>query len=200
MDEPDQPTPSLNLKKFPVLLLNADYQPLSYYPLSLRSAEWGIKLVYEGAVDLVAEYEAVARSQRHSMRLPSVVALKRMRPPMARVPCTRFNLFLRDDFVCQYCGGRFHERDLEEEHVQPRSRGGKSTWKNLVAACRKCNSLKDDMTPREAGMPLLRTGYRMEQPVPSSFELYEMGKRYPPAHMHPSWHDYVFYEKQVEAA
>lgn len=198
----DQPL-SINLAEYPVLLLNADYQPISYYPLSLRTAEWGIKLVYENVVDLVAEYPVAARSQKLSIQLPSVVALRNMRPRGRRVPCTRHNIFLRDRFTCQYCGKRLPVGSLELEHVLPVSRGGEDTWKNLVAACRGCNCKKDCKTPREAGMPLLRTGFQMEQFEPTSAQFYEEGRRYPPKYLHPTWVDWLIWnieDKSIKTA
>jgi HNH endonuclease len=70
---------------------------------------------------------------------------------------TRFNhkLFKRDRYTCAYCGGEFHEHELEREHIVPTSRGGADTWTNVVSACRACNQLKGAKTPEEARMPLL---------------------------------------------
>jgi 5-methylcytosine-specific restriction endonuclease McrA len=69
---------------------------------------------------------------------------------------TRKNILLRDNHQCQYCGETFSAVDLTLDHVIPRSRGGGSTWENLVAACSTCNRRKADQTPEEAEMPLLR--------------------------------------------
>ena len=77
----------------------------------------------------------------------------------------KLKLFRRDRFTCAYCGQRFHERDLQCEHVVPQSRGGGWTWMNLVTACGACNGRKADRTPEEAGMPLVYLPY-----VPSRFE------------------------------
>jgi len=78
---------------------------------------------------------------------------------------SKTKLFRRDRFICAYCGQRFHERDLQCEHVVPESRGGRWTWMNLVTACGACNGRKADRTPEEARMPLLYLPY-----VPSRFE------------------------------
>ncbi len=87
----------------PALVLNADFQPLSYFPLSLFG--WGdaIKAVVKGSHVIVAEYDQVVRSPSTAMRLPSVIALREYVRPPTRVAFTRFNVFLRDHFVCQYC-------------------------------------------------------------------------------------------------
>lgn len=83
-----------------------------------------------------------------------------------RVPCVdREALFNRDRHMCAYCGGIFKGRDLAADHVMPESRGGEWSWMNLVAACRRCNGTKDNMTPEEARMPLLYLQY-----VPSLHE------------------------------
>ncbi|MFN7174158.1 MAG: HNH endonuclease, partial [Thermaurantiacus tibetensis] len=108
----------------PALVLNADYTPLSYYPLSLWSWQDAIKAAFLERVDVVAEYEREIRSQSFAMRLPSVVALRQYVKPSANPAFTRFNLFLRDKFTCQYCGSR---EDLTFDHVVPRAYGGRTT-------------------------------------------------------------------------
>ena len=91
----------------PALVLNADFRPLSYFPLSLMPWQDAVRNVYEDKISVVAEYDKVVRSPSIAMRLPSVVALREYRPMPARVAFTRFNVFLRDRFRCQYCGGAF---------------------------------------------------------------------------------------------
>ena len=88
----------------PALVLNADYRPLSYFPLSLWSWQDAIKAVFLDRVNIVAEYERVVRSTTFQMKLPSVVSLKSYVRPMRNPAFTRFNVFLRDRFQCQYCG------------------------------------------------------------------------------------------------
>jgi len=84
------------LRQYPALVLNADYRPLSYYPLSLWPWQESVKAVWMDRVDIVAEYDHTVRSQRLEMRIPSVVVLKDYVKPQKRVAFTRFNLFLRD--------------------------------------------------------------------------------------------------------
>ncbi|MFC3148393.1 HNH endonuclease [Piscinibacterium candidicorallinum] len=79
----------------------------------------------------------------------------------AHVGLTRERLFLRDRFMCAYCGSRFEERQLTVEHIQPVSRGGRHSWMNVVTACRGCNHRKGNRTPEEAGMSLLYVPYRV---------------------------------------
>ncbi|HEV2652028.1 MAG TPA: HNH endonuclease, partial [Rhizomicrobium sp.] len=101
----------------PALVLNADYRPLSYYPLSLWSWQDAIKAVFLERVNILEEYDRVVRSPSFEMRLPSVVSLKTYIKPARNPAFTRFNLFLRDRFECQYCGA---EDDLTFDHVIPR--------------------------------------------------------------------------------
>ena len=175
---------------WPALVLNADYRPLSYYPLSLWCWEDVVKAVFQDRVDVVSTYDKVVRSPTTEFRLPSVVSLKSYidqdRPPAF----TRFNLFLRDGFACQYCGDA---RDLTFDHVTPRSRGGRTTWENIVTACAPCNLRKGGRTPREAAMPPRRAPRR-----PNTWELQDAGRRFPPHYLHESWLDYLYWDIELE--
>ena len=133
---------------FPALVLNADFRPLSYYPLSLWSWQDAIKAVFLERVNIVANYDRAVRSPSFEMKLPSVVSLKTFVKPSTHPAFTRFNVFLRDKFSCQYCG---EEDDLTFDHLLPRSRGGHTIWSNVVAACSPCNLRKGSMTPPEVG-------------------------------------------------
>lgn len=179
------------LRQFPALVLNADYRPLSYYPLSLWPWQDAIKAVFLDRVDILAEYDHVVRSQRMEIRVPSVVVLREYVKPRKRVAFTRFNLFLRDEFSCQYCGAK---HDLTFDHVWPRKLGGVTSWENVVAACAPCNLRKGSKTLREAGMKL-RT-----QPIrPQAEQLRNLGRRFPPNHLHDSWLDYLYWDTELEA-
>ena len=143
----------------PALVLNADYTPLSYYPLSVWPWQTAIKAVFLDRVDIVAEYEREVRSPNHRVKLPSVIALKSYVRPSAFPAFTRFNLFLRDKFECQYCGSG---HDLTFDHVVPRAQGGRTTWENVVTACAPCNLKKGGRTPKQAACHciLARSGRR----------------------------------------
>ena len=105
---------------WPALVLNADFRPLSYYPLSLWCWQDAIKAVFLDRVNIVANYEKAVRSPSFEMLLPSVVSLKTFVKPTTYTAFTRFNVFLRDRFSCQYCGAN---DDLTFDHLLPRSRG-----------------------------------------------------------------------------
>src|SRR3546814_4647859 len=113
----------------PALVLNADYTPLSYYPLSLWPWQTAIKAAFLERVDIIAEYEREIHSPSRTMRLPSVIALRQYVRPATHPAFTRFNLFLRDRFRCQDCGS--HD-DLTFDHVIPRALGGRTTWENVA--------------------------------------------------------------------
>ncbi len=92
------------LDNCPALVLNADFRPLSYFPLSLWSWQDAVKAVCLDRVNIVSHYDRVVRSPSFAMRLPSVISLKEYIPATRRPAFTRFNVFLRDRFTCQYCG------------------------------------------------------------------------------------------------
>ena len=179
------------LRQYPALVLNADYRPLSYYPLSLWPWQDAVKAVFLDRVAIVAEYDAVVRSQRAELRIPSVVVLKDYVRPVKTVAFTRFNLFLRDEFRCQYCGS---PHDLTFDHVIPRVRGGRTTWENVVAACSPCNL-------RKGSRSLKASGLRLAVPPrqPSAEEMHNRGRRFPPNHLHESWLDYLYWDTELDA-
>ena len=179
------------LRQHRALVLNADFRPLSYYPLSLWPWQEAIKAVFLDRVDIVAEYDAVVHSPSTVIRIPSVVVLRDFVKPQKRVAFTRFNLFLRDGFCCQYCGAR---GDLTFDHVIPRARGGVTSWENVVAACARCNLRKGSKSLRQSGLSLKRPPRR-----PGAEELRDSGRRFPPNHLHASWVDYLYWDAELEA-
>ena len=89
--------------------------------------------------------------------IPSVIALRQFVRPSEFPAFTRFNVFLRDRFSCQYCG---NEQHLTFDHVTPRRLGGRTTWENILTACAPCNMRKGGRTPQEAGMKLIKKPVR----------------------------------------
>ena len=175
---------------FPALVLNADFRPLSYYPLSLWSWQDAIKAVFLERVNIVANYDRAVRSPSFEMKLPSVVSLKTFVKPSTHPAFTRFNVFLRDRFSCQYCGAR---DDLTFDHLLPRSRGGHTTWDNVVAACSPCNLRKGNLTPDESKM------WPSQRPFqPSVQHLHRNGRLFPPNYLHDSWLDYLYWDTELD--
>jgi 5-methylcytosine-specific restriction endonuclease McrA len=175
----------------PALVLNADYRPLSYLPLSLWPWQEAVKAAFLDRVVVLAEYDSVVRSPSIELRIPSVVVLKEFVKPARTTAFTRFNLFLRDEFTCQYCGAKDH---LTFDHVIPRCRGGRTTWENVVASCGPCNLRKGARTLRGAGMSLRRAP---RQPSPE--QLQNIGRKFPPNYLHDSWMDFLYWDAELEA-
>ena len=137
------------------LVLNADFRPLSYFPLSIWSWQDAVKAVFLDRVSVISEYERKIHSPSFEMNLPSVIALKEYVQAARHPAFTRFNVFLRDRFTCQYCGRPRPSHELTFDHVVPRSRGGKDAWENLVWSSKAVNKKKGNRLPHEAGLKLL---------------------------------------------
>ena len=112
------------------------------------------QLFQEAGEAVVGDWVTTVHSQ---IEVPRIVRLLRYdRIPRNSVKFNRRNVFLRDEFRCQYCGQRFATAQLSLDHVVPRSRGGVESWENIVCACLRCNVRKGGRTPVEANMKLLR--------------------------------------------
>ncbi len=186
---------SISLESSPALVLNADFQPLSYFPLSVWSWQDAVKAVFLDRVNVVSQYDRTIRSPSWEMRLPSVISLKQYVSLSRRPAFTRFNVFLRDRFTCQYCGDTFQAEALTFDHVIPRSLGGRTVWNNVVAACEPCNLLKANRLPQESGV------WPMRAPrAPTNFELREHGRAFPPNHLHESWRDFLYWDTELDPA
>jgi len=178
---------------FPALVLNADFRPLSYFPLSTWNWQDAVKAVFLDRVSVLSEYDREVHSPSFTMRLPSVIALRDF-IPSARMPAfTRFNVFLRDGFTCQYCDYKRAAPELTFDHVIPRARGGRTSWENVVTACGACNLRKGSKLPRECNMIP-----RQEPRRPTSWELQDRGRGFPPNFLHESWRDFLYWDSELE--
>jgi 5-methylcytosine-specific restriction endonuclease McrA len=125
------------------LILNADASPVSLLPLSVISWEESIRyLVSDKATVLEWHEDWVVRSERWSTRVPSVMILKDYQKKKTTVRFSKHNVFLRDSYLCQYCGDNVARKTATLDHVLPVSHGGKTTFENCVCACAACNSNK----------------------------------------------------------
>lgn len=181
------------LESCPALVLNADYRPLSYFPLSVWSWQDAVRAVFSGRVSILSEYDRTVRSPSFSMKLPSVIALKEYIAASRYPAFTRFNVFLRDGFSCQYCRCHRPTHDLTFDHVVPRCKGGRTQWENVVTACGPCNLRKGSRLPHQCGMYPRRKPWR-----PTSFELQENGRSFPPNYLHESWRDYLYWDAELD--
>jgi 5-methylcytosine-specific restriction endonuclease McrA len=163
----------IDVLTLPVLVLNRHFQAVQ-----VTTAKRAMVLLYGGAAEALDEQgepydfdlwrSVPPRSEDESLpivggalRIPRVVHLTRYeRMPRIAVRLTRRNVMFRDAHECQYCGKRPPVRDLNIDHVLPRSRGGGDSWENLVTACRVCNLRKGWKTPEEANMRLARPPFR----------------------------------------
>jgi 5-methylcytosine-specific restriction endonuclease McrA len=136
-----------------VLFLDVDFQPLRIEPWQRAIADF-----FLGKVEVI-EYsrDRTIKGVERELPMPAVVrVLRRFRRDKMRIRFSRLNIYARDRFVCQYDGQRWDSEDLTFDHVLPRSRGGRTTWENIVTCCVECNSAKADRTPEQAGMRLIR--------------------------------------------
>jgi 5-methylcytosine-specific restriction endonuclease McrA len=136
----------------PVLVLNTSYEPIN-----VCAARRAIVLVLKGVAMTEEENGHFLHAARFAVRVPSVIRLLEYRriPHQTRA-LSRKNILLRDRNTCQYCAEVLPSSELTLDHVIPRSRGGASTWENLVACCHECNRRKSNQSPVEAGMKLMR--------------------------------------------
>jgi 5-methylcytosine-specific restriction endonuclease McrA len=159
------------------LVLNATYEPLS-----IVSSRRAVVLVLREKADMVERGDGALRSASMAVPVPSVIRLRTFVrvPYQRRVPLNRRAIFARDGGKCQYCGGGAENVD----HVVPRSGGGRHTWENVVAACRRCNTRKGNRSPDEAGLSLRR---QPRAPRRHGWIFVTIGGT-----PHPTWAPYLF--------
>ena len=166
-----------------VLLLNADAQPTNYLPLSLISWKASITYLWMNKVTVLDWYDDwLVRSTNWETKVPAVVMLKKMQRRRSYSRFSKTNLFIRDMYICQYCGKPYGKKELTMDHVLPLSLGGETKWENVVAACASCNGKKAnkvDIKPK-------RSPYR-----PEYFELVAKCKQLDLPKKHKSWSLYL---------
>jgi len=164
-----------------VLLLNATFEPMLVIPW-----QRAVSMLCLGKVEVLKSYETRLRSMSWSCAKPSVVRLTTfVRRRRRRIALTRRNIFVRDRYRCQYCAAECRVQELTIDHVHPRSRGGGSSWENLVSSCGPCNRKKGGRTPSEARMRLLSDPQPPDS-LPVQYAL-NIGHRRLPEH----WQDYL---------
>ena len=169
------------------LLLNQGFEPIK-----VISWQRAVTLMWLGKVEVVRTYEKDVRAVTFKVRMPAVVRLLRfVRRKQPQVSFSRRNLFARDENKCQYCRKLFEMNELTYDHVVPRSKGGRTTWENIVSACYLCNRRKANRTPVEAGMKLLTEPARPTW-MPS-VQIRVSARSVPDA-----WRDYVYWTAEID--
>jgi len=164
------------------LILNADAQPTNFLPLSVISWQEAIRyIVLDRARVLVYYDDWKVSSPSWETPVPAVVILKEYQKPKKQARLTKRNVYLRDNFICQYCGIKVDQKLASIDHVIPVCMGGKNRWENLTTACRKCNSHKSSKLIKPNCMP-----YR-----PDYWELVAKRKKMGYEIKHPSWLDFI---------
>lgn len=171
-----------SLMQEPVLVLNATYEPIN-----VTAVRRAMVLLLKGVAQAEEMHSSEVHSVAHSHKVPSVIRLLAYRhiPQQSRA-LSRKNILLRDRNTCQFCGKVFPSSELTLDHVMPRSRGGRSSWENLVACCYRCNNNKGDRTPEEAGLRLAR------KPRPFTLHTSRQLMRLI-GHRDERWRKYLFY-------
>ena len=142
--------PNGSVLRTPVLVLNATYEPIN-----VCAARRALVLMLKGVASAEESSGEAVHSARQAVTVPSVIRLLEYRRiPRQTRALSRKNILVRDRYTCQYCRRVYSAPDLTLDHVLARSRGGKSTWENLVACCRRCNNRKGDLRLEEVGMTL----------------------------------------------
>ena len=164
------------------LLLNACGNPISSFPVSTIRWQRAVKLHFLNKVDILESYEDwQINSPSFSMHVPATVITRDYYRPKHNVCFNRYNLALRAEFKCQYCGEQYRYDNLTIDHVIPRSQGGITVWTNCVIACKRCNIAK--------GSTLLAPRRKPEQP--DYYRMAALRSRFPFSVRHSSWLDYL---------
>jgi len=168
-----------------VLVLNRTYEPLHFC-----NAKRAVILVLTGKAENVEFDSLMIRSPSFSMRLPIVIRLRKYikRPYERSLPFSKRNVFKRDHFTCQYCGE--NTKHLTIDHIIPKSRGGKTTWENVVVACQRCNLIKGDRALNETNLRLLK-----EPDRPTTYLAYRYFHTPPSSAYQEVWDRYLAWHK-----
>ena len=165
------------------LVLDVGYRPHSRIPWQ----EAIIKVLIDKTVEVIEEYpDRYIHSATWEWKMPSVVRLIMPVKKEKAVKFSRHGIYARDKGKCQYCGSRVNKKEMQYEHVIPRSQGGKTCWENIVVACMPCNQKKGGRTPEQAKMRLLSTPVRPKK-LP---DMGDFGLSYHPG-MPESWKTYL---------
>lgn len=181
------------------LVLNADYRPISTWPLSLISGQEAVRAVFRGRATVVEEWDAVFRSPSREIRVPRVIALNQYAPVSAEPKFCRRSILLRDRYRCQYCGGQFPSHELTFDHVVPRAMGGRTEWGNILSACVECNKRKQDKPADWSGRK--GSGMRPLKPPrrPTTMELLRAGLEFLDPAIREDYGAWLYWSAELQA-
>ncbi len=163
-----------------------------YEPIKIISWQRAMTLLMLDKVDVVEEYDTEIRGTSMILNVPAVVRLRKAFRRFAKpVKFSRVNIYARDEYRCQYCGVKCSISQLTYDHVIPRSRGGRTSWDNIVSCCYACNAKKANRTPAEAKMMLRSTPARPTW-MPA-IQIRVSTKSVPDA-----WRDYVYWTGEID--
>ena len=159
-----------------VLLLNNSYEPISIIP-----AKKAIIMYFLEKVDVVKKSNVIINSLYIKLNIPDVIKLKKyIYIKHSKIPLTRKNILKRDNNICQYCGK--NKSEVTIDHVVPKDKGGKDEWRNLVAACKRCNMIKGNYMLKDIDMNLIRKPFEPSQII----YLQNIGRS------NKAWHPYLY--------
>lgn len=188
------------------LVLNADYRPMSVLSPSVVNWRNAFEQVFSDTVEVVLAYESIfIRSATAKFYAPSVVALKKFKKSKHRVMFSKENVFMRDDWTCQYCGEKLPGSDLTFDHYVPRRHGGKTKWDNILTACSDCNGMKGSRSmpewrshPNKGKRPPLGDRAPLKQPrKPDLYELENKARDKDLVICDPRWADFLAWKGRL---
>lgn len=183
------------------LILNADYRPLATYPPSMTTAGDAISLLLKNKATLVEDWGEVFHTSRGTWPVPKVLALHTYVNVHANPKFCRRSIYLRDRYRCQYCGVQFPTAELTFDHVYPKSKGGQTTWDNVLTACVKCNVGKRDSLVSHGGRRGLAGVWRpLKEPrQPTAFELLKAGLEFLDPSIQADFGSWLYWNAELRA-
>lgn len=188
-------------RSFRTLVLNADFRPISTWPLSLVSAEDAVSTIWRDRADVVETWDdAFFHSPSTTIPVPKVIALRHYAPIAASPKFCRRSILLRDRYRCQYCGERFESADLTFDHVIPRAAGGRTEWANILSCCIPCNKRKRDRLPNYSGRRAQDDVRPLKPPrQPTTAELLRAGLEFLDPAIRSDYGSWLYWSQELRA-
>lgn len=187
------------------LVLNADFRPLSTWPLSFIDARDAVHALFRERVTVVETWpNEFFRSPSTSVAVPKVVALRQYAPVSGQPKFCRRSILLRDRYRCQYCGDQYPSDQLTFDHLRPRSDDGKTEWGNILTACMRCNSLKSNKRANFSGRKGVVSSDGRLRPLkmprqPTTAELLRNGLEFLPNDIRQDFGSFLYWNVELDA-